>query len=137
MRPTKYNNDMYEKAMDYIANFRTIDIGNASNASVPTAAGLAIYLGVAKSTLYKWAEEHDAFSDTLAFLNDMQEYELTNNGLNGKFSGVITKLMLSNHGYTEKIENTNKGSSETKIVYVEPEEKQQLENHISEIVDAN
>jgi len=135
-RPTKYNQEMYDNAMYYIANFKTISIGNASNAVVPTAAGLAIYLGVNKSTLYAWADEHDEFSNTLDFLNDMQEYELTNNGLSGKFSGVITKLMLSNHGYSEKTEVENK-SPPTQIVYVDSKEKKQLENHIDDIINDN
>ena len=135
-RPTKYSQKMYDDAMDYIANFKTISIGNASNSIVPTAAGLSIYLGVNKSTLYAWAEDHPEFSDTLDFLNEMQEYELTNNGLSGKFSGVITKLMLANHGYTDKTEVDNK-SPATQIVYVDNEEKKQLENHIDDIINDN
>ena len=64
---------------------------------------MAVVLGVAKSTLYKWAEdESTGFSDTLALCNDQQEIKLLNGGLTNTFNATIVKLALANHGYSDK-----------------------------------
>ena len=71
--------------------------------TVPSVVGLAVYLNVSKSTLYKWAEEgRGTFSDTLELCNDKQHSMLMSKGLTGKFNSTITKLMLANHGHSEK-----------------------------------
>ncbi len=75
---------------------------------VPTAAGLAGVLNVSKATIYKWAEDITEFSDTLGNLNRKQEQILINKGITGEFNSVITKLMLHNHGYSDKAEIDNK-----------------------------
>jgi hypothetical protein len=36
-----------------------------SESYLPTVEGLAVHLCVARSTIYKWAEEHPDFSDIL------------------------------------------------------------------------
>jgi hypothetical protein len=88
---------MADKANEYIENYA--DHGDA----IPSAVGMAVYLNVAKSTLYKWADDnHFDFSDTLEFCNDAQHVRLMNQGLTGEFNATITKLALSNHGYSEK-----------------------------------
>jgi hypothetical protein len=97
-RPTKYNKGVLQKAEAYINHYD--DHGDA----VPTAAGLACVLRVGKRTLYSWAERHAEFQHTLDKLNATQERVLTSHGLTGNFSSVITKLMLCNHGYSDKKE---------------------------------
>ena len=93
-RPTKYSDAMLEAAQDYVDGGYT---------TVPTVAGLSLALNVTKSTVYKWGEEEgkEEFSDTLAKLQAVQENLLVSGGLSTEFSGTITKLMLSNHGYRE------------------------------------
>jgi hypothetical protein len=103
-RPTKYNETVQAKADDYARNPE--DYGDV----VPTAAGLSLILNVTKSTLYKWAEEHPIFSDTLSSLNATQEKRLINGSLMGDYNATISKLMLSNHGYREKSEVDNLSS---------------------------
>ena len=98
-RPTKYSEDVQKRADAYVAG-GYIEAGDA----VPTAAGLACLLDIAKSTIYEWAKHNPSFSDTLGRLNARQENSLTNGGLTGDFTPVITKLMLANHGYSEKVE---------------------------------
>jgi len=103
-RPTKYNEGMQAKADQYVAHPEDFDD------VVPTAAGLSLVLGVTKSTVYKWAEEHPQFSDTLRALNSVQEKRLVNGSLMNDYNATISKLMLANHGYREKSEVDNKSS---------------------------
>lgn len=69
---------------------------------VPSVAGLACYLGKHKSSMYEYAKQNKEFSDTLEAIKTLQENRLINGGLTSSFNPTITKLMLSNHGYSEK-----------------------------------
>jgi len=99
-RPTKYSKTMLNKANHYVENIEDY------NQVIPSVAGLAICLNVNRSTIYEWADgdKHPEFSNTLSALSDFQEMHLLNNGLNGTFNSTITKLILTNHGYSEKNE---------------------------------
>ena len=98
MRPTKYSKEMLAKASEYLDKYE--QLGDM----IPSAAGMSCHLGVAKSTLYKWAELHDQFSDTLKVMNSTQERRLLSGGLSGDFNSMITKLVLSNHNYSDKVQ---------------------------------
>lgn len=77
---------------------------------VPSVAGLACYLGKSREAMYEYARNNKEFSDTLDSIKTMQENKLINKGLSGEFNATITKLMLSNHGYSEKQELDHKSS---------------------------
>jgi hypothetical protein len=94
-RPTKYNDAILEKALNYVANYEAV--GDL----IPTSEGLACELDIARSTIYKWADEHPAFSDMLDKLNSTQARRLQNGGLGGTFQPTIAKLILAKHGYHE------------------------------------
>ena len=107
-RPSLLDEEMLQRAKDYmLGGFK--DIENV----VPSAAGLACYLGVSKKTIFNWANvsEDDEnnplgveFLHTLNAIQDKQEMMLINGGLSQVFSGTITKLMLTNHGYSDKVQ---------------------------------
>lgn len=100
-RPTICNDELREKALEYIENYR--EHGEV----IPSVVGMAKAINVAKSTLYKWAEEEDKkFSDILDQCMDNQEIALMNGGLSGDYNSTITKLMLTKHGYHDKADNT-------------------------------
>lgn len=63
-------------------------------------------LGAARSTLYKWAEDHDEFSDILELLLSQQAAQLIQNGLVGNYNATVTKLMLTKHGYKDRSDLT-------------------------------
>jgi hypothetical protein len=107
-RPTKYNDEINQRAKEYI-DTAFIAEGDA----VPMAAGMACFLGVSKRTIYYWADENPEFLHTLDEMQAKQERMLASKGLSGDFNSVITKLMLSNHGYSDKqnIDHTSKGES--------------------------
>ncbi|EMI4428851.1 DNA-packaging protein [Providencia rettgeri] len=115
-RPSKFAESLV-KAKEYLmGGYETV--GDV----VPSVAGLACYLGVSRKTVYEWVKESTDLSDTLEGILAMQENKLINKGLNGDFNPTITKLMLANHGYSEKQEVDHKSSdssmSPTKIVLV-------------------
>ncbi|HFE3208153.1 DNA-packaging protein [Providencia rettgeri] len=115
-RPSKFAESLV-KAKEYLmGGYETV--GDV----VPSVAGLACYLGVSRSTVKQYAKENEDFSATLEAIKTLQENRLINKGLIGEFNPTITKLMLANHGYSEKQEVDHKSSdssmSPTKIVLV-------------------
>ena len=103
-RPSKFAESLV-KAKDYLmGGYETV--GDV----VPSVAGLACYLGVSRKTVYEWVKESADLSDTLEGILAMQENKLINKGLNGDFNPTITKLMLANHGYSEKQEIDHQSS---------------------------
>ena len=97
-RPPKYGDEILEKSLYYLDNYKVM------NDKVPSNAGLADYLGVSRSTVQLWGTEEgkEEFSDILCKIQSRQERELTSNGLSGDFNSTITKLMLVKHGYCDK-----------------------------------
>lgn len=77
---------------------------------IPSIAGLACYLGVARETIYDWRDKDTEFSDIVKGILAMQERQLLNGGLSGDYNATISKLVLSKHGYTDKAEVDNKSS---------------------------
>ena len=112
--PTTYTDEISEKTKEYI---------ECCPDALPSVAGLAVYLGVSRSTVYKWKDEQQEFSDILEQLLSTQERLLLNNGLTGDFNATITKLVLSKHGYTEKQE-----IEQTTLVATEAMSDQELES---------
>lgn len=100
-RPTKYNQEMLEKATAYVNGGYLAD-----GKVIPSKAGLALYLDVNKETLYDWGKANPEFSDLLSKLLSKQEDLLLNNGLNGTFNPAITKLVLTKHNYSDKVESS-------------------------------
>jgi len=97
-RPTKYNQEMLEKAKHYLENYE--EMGD----KIPSIDGLAFFLEIHRDTVYDWAKHEDKkdFSDTLERINNKQKIVLLNKGLSGEFNSNITKLALGNHGFSDK-----------------------------------
>ena len=95
-RPSKYTSELLNKAESYLGDWRN------HGDMIPSVEALSVFLNIARSTLYKWADEKPEFSDILEDINVAQVRELINNGLSGEFNSNITKLVLGKHGYKEK-----------------------------------
>lgn len=106
-RPSLLDNkkELIDRIMDYIENH--LEVGDV----VPSIAGLACELMVTRETVYKWSRDDNDISDTLAILNQRQERLLTSGGLSSTMNPTITKLMLANHGYSDKVDNTSSDGS--------------------------
>lgn len=105
-RPTKYNKDAQIQAEEYLGDW--MSHGDV----IPSCTRLAVILQVAESTLYYWAkmEGNEDFSRTLEEIKTAQHLVLVNKGLDSTHNSVITKLMLSKHGYAEKTEQKLSGA---------------------------
>jgi hypothetical protein len=80
---------------------------------LPTIEGLAVHLGVDRKTIYEWESVHKEFFHIIERLRTKQAEALINNGLSGDYNPVISKVLLTKHGYIEKKETdiTSKGES--------------------------
>jgi hypothetical protein len=95
---------MLNKAWEYLDTYE--DYGDV----VPHVEGIADVCKVSMSTVYLWAKEHEAFSDTLEACKTIQARVLKNKGLDGNFQPTIAKLMLANHGYSDKQQVEHSGN---------------------------
>lgn len=103
-RPTLLNTGLKEKAKEYL--FRYEEQGDV----IPSAAGLACWLGIAKSSVYLYGEQDQEFSDTLCAIQAKQEVVTLNRGITGDFNSTIAKLVLANHGYSDKVQQDHTSS---------------------------
>jgi len=105
-RPTKYTPELLAKTKEYLESYST---------AIPSHIGLAYYLGIANSTMYAWAQEKgkEEFSDMLDRIMQLQFIELSDKGLTGDFNAAITKLVLTKHNYTDKVDQTSSDGSLT------------------------
>ena len=98
-RPTDLNEETIKRAWVYLCDgFK--DAGEV----VPTVAGLACFLGKSRRVMYDWGNRSSEFMHILDGIAVTQENILVNNGLTGAFNAPVTKMMLTKHGYSDKIE---------------------------------
>jgi len=100
-RPTKYNQEVQDQADRYI--YEWSDIGD----TVPSRVGLCCFIGIHKDTSYEWEKRYPEFSDTCKAVDALQEHTALNKGISGVFNAQIVKLVLANHGYSDKIEQSH------------------------------
>jgi hypothetical protein len=111
-RPTEYDQARVLAAQAYLSGCKDTherELDKEDNpgretfvVNLPSVAGLAVYLGVARSTIYKWKDLHPEFSDILELILAEQEKRLLENGLAGTYAASITKLALGKHGYKDE-----------------------------------
>jgi hypothetical protein len=97
-RPTKYNEEIQDKADEYLDKWKEL------SEAVPTVAGLSLYIDTPKRTMYDWGDKFPEFSHTLGKVQTTQEFTLVNKGLLNEINANIGKFMMYNHGYKEKSE---------------------------------
>lgn len=98
-RPKKLDDDLIGAAAAYA------DGGYMEhNEVIPSIEGLASFLRVSRASIYNWKEQSPEFLDILEDILAKQAKALMNSGLMGDFNSTITKLILTKHGYSDKIE---------------------------------
>ena len=98
-RPTLLNDELRAKARQYLDEF------DKHGDAIPSTAGLAVYLGVSKQTVHNYGNNDPDFFDTLRAIQAKQEALTLNNGITGIFNSTIAKLVLANHGYSDKAQH--------------------------------
>lgn len=106
-RPTDYSEEKLALARMYLEGG-----WEEQGDVVPQIAGLALAMGVDRSTVYDWAKQEDKmeFSHIFTRIQSLQERGLVNKGLSGDFNPAITKMMLTKHGYSDKQETQLTGA---------------------------
>lgn len=133
-RPTKLTKDRIHKAEEYLQQSKDANeiVGDRKpivvwKVKLPTIEGLANYLNVHRDSLYEWDKQDTElgkmFSDIFTRVKQEQAERLVNNGLAGNYNPVITKLLLSKHGYIEKQEQDLTHSGEVNFVNDVPRPK--------------
>ena len=122
-RPSKYNDETIPLTLEYIENYKT------EGDAMPSIAGLACVLGVARDTIHAWRHDEgkEDFSDILDKLLATQERVLFNRSLLGDYNASIAKLALGKHGYSDKVESDNRTTIDLSSYTLE-----QLENMANE-----
>jgi hypothetical protein len=121
-RPVEYTEEIGIKARKYLKAckdeytefHKTRADGSNSferivNVKIPTIEGLALAIGIARSTVYLWKDKYDEFSDIIEDLMASQGEKLLNNGLSGTYNSTIAKVLLTKHGYREGVDSTTNG----------------------------
>lgn len=135
-RPFKLNDEMKEKARHYV------DGGYSETNMLPSIAGMAVYLGVSKSTIYNWAGHDEDIKEIMESCSTVQEMKLIDGGLSEVYNSTITKLMMTKHGYSDKIQNdvTTNGESINKqtldVSKLSDEQLRSLDTIISQASEA-
>ncbi len=106
-RKSNLTPELISKAREYVDDFR------ACGDVIPTIEGMAYYLEIARSSLYKYEGESSEFSDIAERVRQLQAKMLINGGLMGDFNASIAKVMMTKHGYSDKqeIDNTSSDGS--------------------------
>jgi hypothetical protein len=103
-RPTILTPELKAKAREYVDRFA--EQGDV----IPSAAGLACWLKISKSSIYNFGDRDAEFMDTLSAIQAKQEALTLNNGMTGVFNSTIAKLVLANHGYSDKVQQDHTSS---------------------------
>lgn len=103
-RPTLLNDELRAKAREYLFGYEV------QGDVIPSVAGLACWLGVSKSSIYLYGEQCPEFSETLQAIQAKQETVTLNKGMTGDFNSTIAKLVLANHGYSDKVQQDHTSS---------------------------
>ena len=100
-RPRLLTPELMEKAESYLTQWEAI------GDKVPSIESFALYVGIARTTVYAWSNENDEFSYIVERVNAGQARELMNRSLSGELNASISKLLLHKHGHSEKSEVIN------------------------------
>ncbi len=117
-RPTTYGDEVLEKSLEYLECFSVEHCERPEEVKdevIPSIIGLCRYIKRGKTTVYNWIADKedknkDEFRDITSMIEEGQYIGLTSGGLSGKFNPMITKLMLSKHGLSDKVEVDNTSS---------------------------
>lgn len=116
-RPTKYKKEFPEKVREYI--IKTNKKGN-----LPKRADLIKLFDAGEDAIRRWEKKYKEFRGVLSRLDKEQESVLLDKGLKNKWNSTIVKLVLHNHGYSDRnaTDFTSLGKELTQLTDLNDEE---------------
>jgi len=123
-RPTKLTDELIEECRKYVESRSGMD------SMPPSVAGLSVAVKVNRTTLHNWRADYTnasgdengcgmtedelkakkerwvEFCNIFDDLQARQEEKLLDGGLSNSYNSTITKLILTKHGYTDRVENS-------------------------------
>lgn len=105
-QPTKYDPKYCDMIIDYfgVEHFEN-NRGKVKGAELPQFTAFARSIGVSRSTLHKWTQDHKEFSDAYNTAKQLQEELIANNAINGRYNPVFSQFMLKNcHNWKDRQE---------------------------------
>lgn len=138
-RPTDYDDTTLDKAKEYLQSRVDQEYefhktrGTTSDSyeqvvrvNLPGIEGLALHLDVSRQTIYEWEKIYPEFSDTLEKIRVLQGKRLIDGSLSGRYNPMISKVLLTKHGYREGIEQTGADGKDLIPEAIDSEQKKQL-----------
>lgn len=127
-RPTEYTEELLDRARAYADQKMPFIGDDGIKEVVHSIEGLAVYINIRRSTIYLWVKDVDKteFLDIVEGILEKQGKSLVSGGLNETFSGSISKLMLTKHGYRDQVDSFNRE------VPVDPKAKADSDTAISD-----
>ena len=102
-RPTDCTPELIALAVSYVSGGY-----EGEGDKIPSIAGMACSIGIHRDTIHTWIKDSEhPFSDIYKDSMQLQERKLLNGGLGGDFNPAITKMILTKHGYSDKIEQAH------------------------------
>ena len=103
-RPSKYPPEVIEAARKYVSTGWIED-----KDFIPSIEGLSLATGIHRETLRVWDQDPEKAEFSVIYKEMMakQGRGLLNGGLGGGFNPAVTKMVLTKHGYSDKIEQDN------------------------------
>ena len=110
-RPTKYCPEIIEQTQQYLDTYK--ELGDV----IPTIAGLACELHIPRETLHRWIRDDDKpdFRHIMGELMAKQERMTLSGSMSGDLNSTISKLVLTKHGYSDKVEQKASGEITIKV----------------------
>jgi len=106
--PTKYNDTMIEAVNKYLDEEATVE-----KKHLPKIESFALYVGVKRDTIYKWASKHAKFKEALDLIKTCQLEMLVDMGIFGGKSvntPIISIMLVNNHNMkSAKVDNNING----------------------------
>lgn len=133
--PAYTDEDARKKLIEYY------EIKVEQGGKVPTAEGLANYMGISSDTVQNYLKKTDEYKQFIVsyrIIMNIQADTIIQGGLKNEYNANIAKLMLFNHGYTDKtqVDQKIKAEIETKSdVTLTVEEK--LEKALTDLKTIN
>lgn len=107
----RYTGDKLKRAKEYLKTY------SQGEEAIPTKAGLARYLKVSKEAVEKWCEDEDKldFAKLIDAIEAEAEKTLVTKGLTGQMNATVSKLVLGQHGYSDKQDSNVNGDLTVKL----------------------